>query len=386
MHLIVNALSSTNLSGRQVLCGHVLQWCRRAPAADRMTLLLHDGNMDVQALLQEEGDGPLPASLQIFRAPAFTAHWLGRSLYEHLRLGGLVRRLRADAYVSMSGGYVPRIPCPQYTLALNPWALVDTGPRPWRDALRARLQRRAYRQAVRRADGIGYGSRYMQGLYRANAGARERKGAIVYPALSIREAAALDAEAARHRPRDRHTILCVSLMARHKDIGALCQVLRILRTRYDLPARLWLAGGWADPSYRNEIERAIGRLGLNAAVEITGHLSRSALRTAYTEARVYMLLSRSESFGIPAIEAQRVGTPVIAARCSAAPEVCGDGARYVDPGDAESAARLCAELMTDDAAWTALSKAARANAQRFDYERTSRPLLAMMGVGVSASA
>lgn len=378
MHLLVNGLSSTNLSGRQVLCGHVRQWRRHAAATDRVTVLLHEANEDIRALIESEGDGGGRAPIGFFRAPPFTRHWLGRSLYEHFWLGRLIKRVRADCYLSLSGGYTPRLPCAQYTLALNPWALVRVGPRTYRESVRAMLQRRAYRQAVRRADGIGYASLHMQRLYRENAGAKERKGAVIYPALSDREAAALDAVAASNPPRDRYTLTCVSLMARHKDIASLCRVLQRVRIRHDIPARLRLIGGWADAAYRIEIERLIAFLELGDDIEITGHLDREMLRVAYAKARIYILLSRSESFGIPAIEAQRVGTPVIAARCSAAPEICGDGGKYVEPGDTETAARWCAELMRNDDAWAALSAAARDNARRFEYERTSQPLLAML--------
>lgn len=380
MHLLINALSSTNLSGRQVLCGHVTQLCKFFTLKDRITLLLHNGNLDVLDGLAAELGGTVPGVVVVHRAPDQTTHWLGRTLYERSCLPRLIKQLKADLYLSMSGGYVPGLPCPQYTLALNPWAMVPTGSRSIPDRVRAHLQRRMYRQAVCHADGIGYGSEHMQQLYETNAGAQARSSAIVYPALSRIEAGTLDVWAEKSLPRDPHTLLCVSLMTRHKNIGSLCRVLQLLRERYRIPARLRLIGGWADPAYRHEVEQQIEALGLREAVAIEGHVSRNSLYAAYATSRIYVLLSRSESFGIPSIEAQRVGTPVIAANGSAAPEVCGTGGRYVDADDIETAARLCAEWMQDDAAWRTFSAAARENALRFEYERTSQPLLVMLGI------
>ncbi len=379
MNLLVNALSATNHSGRQVIVGHLAQLLETAEPADRFVLLLHDGNRDIERALAEELGRAPGETLRMVAAPALTRRWFGRALYERLALPTLAARLVVDRCLSASGGWTPGLRCPQFTLALNPWALVPGGARTAFDRAKAALQRRTYRLAVLRSDGIGYGSEYMRTLYRANAGGRaERAGAIVYPALGAREAAALDAIRGSDLPRDPLGILCASLMAPHKNIETLIEALRLLHEDRCVPARLRLVGGWPDPAYRRAIERRAAESGVGEAVEIVGHLPREALRREYRTARVYALLSRSESFGIPSVEAQRAGTPVVAARECAAPEVCGDGGWYVAAGDAAGAAdRLC-RLLTDDAAWSALSAAAVRNAARFEYRLTSRPLIALL--------
>lgn len=380
MRLLINGLSSTNPSGRQVLCGHLAECLRQTPDTDRYVLLLHAGNADAVALLEQEWGGPLPERLQVRRAPAWTAHWFGRTVYERLFLGRLAAEIGADAALTLSGGWTAGLPCPQYTLALNPWALAPVGARSAAERLKAVLQRRAYRVAVRHAAGIGYGSVYMRDLYRANARRVENAGAVVYPALGRREVEALEAVRARSPAREPLSILCVSVMAPHKDIATLVEALNLLRGVRGIPARLRLVGGWPDAEYRRRIEALVAARGLSQAVEITGAVERAELRRAYGAAQVYALLSRSESFGIPAIEAQRMGTPVVAANCCAAPEVCGKGGLYVAPGDAAGAARALETLLADVAAWQRLSGAARENALRFEYRLTTRPLLAMLGL------
>ena len=78
-----------------------------------------------------------------------------------------------------------------------------------------------------------------------------------------------------------------------------------------------------------------------------------------------------------------MGTPVVAAYGSAASEVCGDGGVYVGAGDAAGAAACLARLLTDDAHWQEMSAEARKNALRFEYAKTVRPLLALLGAGQS---
>lgn len=383
MHILIDALSCTNLSGRQVLCG-LLTELLRGTQQERFVLLLHPGNRDVVELLTAAyGDVP-PERLSIEFAPAWTQHWFGRALYERSSLRFMIGRLNIDVCLTLSGGWIPGLSCRQVTLALNPWALVHTGRRSPAQRLKSALQRRTYRQAVLSADGIGYGSGYMQRIYRANAGAVERSGAVVYPALSDRDIEQIELVKQQDMPRDRHTILCVSLMTPHKDVENLLQALHILREQDSIPACLRLVGGWSDERYRLAIARLVDRLGLSDAVRVEGHLPRSDLLRAYRTARVYCLLSRSESFGIPSVEAQRMGTPVVAAKGCAAPEVCGDGGCYVEPGDATAAAGELRRLLTDDAAWKSMSEAAESNARRFEYAVTARPLLALLGLGGNA--
>ena len=43
--------------------------------------------------------------------------------------------------------------------------------------------------------------------------------------------------------------------------------------------------------------------------------------------------SLHEGFGLPPLEAMRMGCPVLTSRAGGLPEVCGDAALYVDPTD-----------------------------------------------------
>lgn len=91
-------------------------------------------------------------------------------------------------------------------------------------------------------------------------------------------------------------------------------------------------------------------------VIFAGTVSDPELRGLYDAARMFLFASQTEGFGIPPIEAMHCGTPAIAARGGALPEVCGDGARILPPLDAEAWAEAIARLWQDDAthaAWVA---------------------------------
>lgn len=68
-------------------------------------------------------------------------------------------------------------------------------------------------------------------------------------------------------------------------------------------------------------------------------LPQNAMAALYTGADVYLAASMGEGFGIPVVEAQACGTPVVVSRFTAQPELCGDGwiadgQPYWDPAQA----------------------------------------------------
>ena len=124
MKVLVNALSTTNLSGRHVLLGHLDGLAARAP--DRDTFFV---------LFSEDIRRPSAPNVVWMEGPRLARRWWTRILWERTRLPGLVRRLDVDVVFTPSGMVTPGIPVPQVCYAMNPWALVPGVPRgvekPW---------------------------------------------------------------------------------------------------------------------------------------------------------------------------------------------------------------------------------------------------------------
>ena len=84
-----------------------------------------------------------------------------------------------------------------------------------------------------------------------------------------------------------------------------------------------------------------------------------------------MLAARQEGFGLVVAESMACGTPVVAAREGAPPELLGDdgvGALF-EPDDPEALARALAEAL-DLAADSGTRAACRARGELFSVERT----------------
>jgi glycosyltransferase involved in cell wall biosynthesis len=82
-----------------------------------------------------------------------------------------------------------------------------------------------------------------------------------------------------------------------------------------------------------ELRERLRKLGLEQRVELAGHVEHEQLAGLYRGAACLVFPSRYEGFGLPVLEAMASGTPVVAAKTGALPEVAGDAAILVEPGD-----------------------------------------------------
>lgn len=95
------------------------------------------------------------------------------------------------------------------------------------------------------------------------------------------------------------------------------------------------------------------------------YLPRDMLFRMIRSARAVLFPSLYEGFGLPALEAIQLGTPVIGSNTSSVPEVVGEGGLLVDPYDTVAIADAIRRIDHDDALVAALSAAGRAHAARF---------------------
>jgi glycosyltransferase involved in cell wall biosynthesis len=102
-------------------------------------------------------------------------------------------------------------------------------------------------------------------------------------------------------------------------------------------------------------------------------------------ARAVLFPSLYEGFGLPALEAMSLGTPVLTSNTASLPEVVGDAALQVDPYDVQALAEGIRALDADADLRARLSIAGPKRAEEFSLERYDRRLAALYGkLGLSA--
>lgn len=131
-------------------------------------------------------------------------------------------------------------------------------------------------------------------------------------------------------------LFCPGAVRAKKNLAALLHGLAALVARKGPRFQVVVSG-----EHGADLRRDLGlvsRLGLARYVSTPGTIEDAHLPGLYRLATAVPVLSRSEGFAFPVLEALACGTPVIVPRDSAQAELAGAAGFVVDPGDPESVA------------------------------------------------
>ena len=139
-------------------------------------------------------------------------------------------------------------------------------------------------------------------------------------------------------------VLYVGAIERRKRLDTLLEACAGL-LRKGLIDAVVLAG---EDHYRaKDVDRTAIKLGIEASVLRVGYVEQRLLPGLYTLAEVVSLASDYEGFGMPIVEAMACGTPVVTSDISSLPEIAGNAATLVPPGDEHALACAIESLVVD---------------------------------------
>lgn len=170
------------------------------------------------------------------------------------------------------------------------------------------------------------------------------------------------------RPRTRGRIIAIaSADIPLKGVSTLLHAVAQLRAERDLELQLVAKVEQDGPTHK-----LIAELGISDIVRVTNGLSDQALAALFASAEVACIPSLYEGFSLPAVEAMASGTPVVASRVGALPEVLGtDGtcAELVTPADVGELTAALGGLLNSPAKRRRLGRAGRRRAlEVFSWE------------------
>jgi len=157
----------------------------------------------------------------------------------------------------------------------------------------------------------------------------------------------------------------------HKNIARIIECMEILNESPFDELRLVIAG--YDISKNKPLRGIISKKGLSERVRIIGYIDKVIY--LYKLASIFINPSLYEGFGVSALEAMAVGTPVIVSNKSALPEIVGDAALLVDPYNTNEFADAIKKIMKEKKLRNSLIKKGRERAAEFTWQDSVAKLL-----------
>ena len=178
----------------------------------------------------------------------------------------------------------------------------------------------------------------------------------------------------------RPVVVCHGRLAPHKNLPRLIEAFGAATQPPGMADAVLVLVGTA-PRDPDATHRQLARHAQHHApgrVVPTGSLDDLTLRDLLSIARVAVLPSLEEGYGLSAVEAAACGAPVVATRCSAMPEVLGDAALLIDPLDTAALAEAMAALLRNDALRATLRERAAARLASVTWAHAAGELAAVL--------
>ena len=141
-------------------------------------------------------------------------------------------------------------------------------------------------------------------------------------------------------------------------------ILRLIEAIKDIPCKLEIVG-----ILDNEQLTLLNNYKINFTNSV--NISNEELKEKYIQSDLLAFVSTHEGFGMPIVEAQLVGRPVITSNLLSMPEVAGNDACIVNPYNVEEIKNGLLKIINQDNYRETLVKNGLENAKRFDVKMIS---------------
>ncbi len=172
------------------------------------------------------------------------------------------------------------------------------------------------------------------------------------------------------KKKDKRFIFFVSRLEERKNIMGILEAFKILKERHKYSGKLVMAG---KPGRGYEKFKAkVREYKLQKEIIELGFISEEEKWWLLENAEIFCFPSFSEGFGIPVVEAQSVGTPVITSNAGPLDEVAGNSEILVDPYSPEEIAKVANRLVTDEYFRESVVKKGTKNVKIFSWEKCAK--------------
>lgn len=178
-------------------------------------------------------------------------------------------------------------------------------------------------------------------------------------------------------------ILFIGRLEERKNIYGIIEAFEILKRKYKILHKLILVGkfGFGGEKIKSKIDSSEYK----SDIILTGYVSNEDKFYLMANADVFLFPTFYEGFGLPILEAQSVGTPVVTSDISSMPEVAllpggqsGYSAVLVDPKDINAIAEAAHKLISDESYKNDIIEKGLENVKRFSWQRCAEEIAEMI--------
>lgn len=365
LHLAIHVVGGT-LGGGITVVTNLVPAMARARPAHRFTLFTS---------MSQVVDAPFPENVRVSYHPQLGG-LMRRTAWDQLSFPRILRHEAIDAVLLLNGFSVFASRVPQVSVWQNPnmFSREDI-PRPLTLRLYIEVQRWIQSASLRKATSNVFLTRHSLDMANQIWPMERRRHRVIHSGIDpsrVAPDARQGDEAAGEAEQRENLALAVGHTYYHKNYLRLIDAMKLYADRYDDDLRLVLIGGPYEPEHHRKLERRVRELGLEGRLELLGARPAEDVLAWYRRARLYVTVSRLETFGLPILEAMANGLPVVASRATCHPEVAGSAAHYCDPEDPGDIARALHEVAVDAALRADLCRRGRERVNDFSWERSGR--------------
>ena len=163
-------------------------------------------------------------------------------------------------------------------------------------------------------------------------------------------------------------LLFLGRLEKKKNILRITKAFARLLPRY--PALRLVLGG--NPGFGfNDLQNWITAQKLQDKIDFLGFVEEARKKSLYTHAAAFVFPTLYEGFGMPVLEAQSLGCPVITSQASATAEVARDSAVLVNPEDVADIARGIEKVLSDNEFRKALVEKGFKNVKKYSWRQSA---------------
>lgn len=168
-------------------------------------------------------------------------------------------------------------------------------------------------------------------------------------------------------------VLCFGSLEPRKNIEKSLDAYTLLSEKIRKDNSLVIAGGkgWLNKHIRAKINSLRSE---GYSIHTPGYIPEKHVPELYAGASVLMFPSKYEGFGLPILEAQASGVPVVTSDRSPMKEIAGRAALFANPNDPDSISKSLEALLTNKKLSSKLSLSGKKNVLNFTWDKSAKKL------------